>query len=360
MRMSRRAGEVGGLDRRVRGQHLRQRHWLLSLNPELETGRHRCSWLTRALTSGGDASQLAVQLYGREIECDPYEARSLRCLDAIAGNLPLAIRTTLLHDRWRACARTGDRSEIVGDIGQQREQFAIDYQEQWAQLLTQAIRLFATPFRRPAVANSVDSRRSELIKQWTDEVTALSRHASNSVADEIDFITLVANEWDALGEQFAHQANDVWLEVIAASVMSSEAEQASVFRRRLSVEFADPFSVLTTMDSMYESAPAATMIAGAAVLTFCQQAARPDRALSADETKQIGETLKRECRGIDHHFVRQSLLDVSLAECISLSTLATIAEATLARPSPDFTWSELVSRDLGLQVAYATGRFVLG
>ncbi len=333
-------------------------YWLLHLHPELDSSKHRLWWLTRGLAVSGPTSETALRLYLQEMQRDPYEARSLRCTDTLKLDLPINHRVSLLLERWIGCSRTGSLNAIIEDITQWREFFSFDHQELWAHLLTAAIRQFVAPVTTSGTVSR--QQRSIQLRSWVTEITQLSRFAQEQVADEIDFLMMLAQEWDGLLENMMFQMAPEWLHVIAASVTNSTLHQAFALRVMLPPLVKDPISFLMTFDSLMNSCPAAAIQAGRAILDFCEAATRSPRTMWEAEVKDVERRLRREFYSGDYFLVRRGLLTISLEEDIALATLANAAQAMLPRPSHFPTWLDGVNRDLSLQAAYAACRYVFG
>lgn len=336
-------------------------YWLLNLHPELDPTKHRLWWLTRSLATPGEFSEIALRLYLQEMQRDPYEARSLRCSDVMQLELPINHRVSLLLERWIGCSRTGSRNTIIDDVSQWREFFSFDHQELWAHLLTAAIRQFVAPIAAPDKTNEIAPQlRRRLLQTWETETAQLSRFAQEQVADEIEFLMVLAQEWDALLENMMFQMAPEWLHLISVSVTNSPQHQAFAMRLMLPPLVRDPIALLLSLDSLMNSYPASAIQSGKAILDFCVQTARSPRTLSPTEFKDIGRRLRREFNSHDYLLVRRGLLTLSLEEDISLETMANIAHDTLPKPHHFLTWLDGVSRDLSLQATYAASRYVFG
>lgn len=336
-------------------------YWILRLHPEVDPDRHRNDWLTRALLRNGAHHGLAWQLYLRELRRIPSEAQSSRCHDLLNSNISLELLAKLLTARWTASAQTGDRRTVATDVDQHRPQFAIDYQEEWASLLSAAIRAWSIPYYQPVSPNPIEDQRWKLMKRWSDEVTELSRRAAESVEDEIDFNLMMAREWDRLDGDIAYRLPAAWFELIAAGVSASTFGIAAVAPRLLPKLFADPLDAMQRLNNMAASVPALTITMATLILDFCDDYRIPECPLDdASRIKHISARLKASCIGVDYGLLPRAFLDICLSECISPRQLASIADAAMGIPALDDSWATTIQRDLVLQVAYSAARFVLG
>lgn len=335
-------------------------YWLLRLHPELDSSCHRNIWLTSCLADPKPAGSTAWQLYSQELELDPNEARSWRCDDALAANLSPEQRAALLIERWRGCARIASRQTIIDDITQQRSAFVIDHQHLWAQVLTAAIRQFATPKGESFKAMAMVGHRLQYIQQWSDEISGLARQASDLVFDEVDRLRLMAREWDNIEDHRVDLLGGYWLDMVVASVIDSAAHQAEIFRPILAECFADPAAVVTFIDTLLMTSPLTTITTSQALLAFCHRFPRAERELSSEAQKRIRRCFPRDFNVADFGLKRHQALEICLTECISLRTLGEIADTHSWKSPPEGNWSEFLQRDLSLQVAYAAGRYMLG
>ncbi len=117
-----------------RSEHCLRLYWLLSLNPELDAGRHPREWLTRALHVNGLRGP-ALELYRREVDADPSEAVHARFEALLESEVSPSALADLYAWRWLALRRLDAWDVLARDFPIAKKRlFGID-EMHWLRLL---------------------------------------------------------------------------------------------------------------------------------------------------------------------------------------------------------------------------------